>query len=345
LQAPSTSKTFVELLETAFTARFLQKKLIAFHGDKREAADKALLQYAVSNPDKALSADCLTFTPTIGPGVSIEKRMSYDVVFAVAVNSDGNPDVQVLMQQQIQRARDAGDIQVFYGEIRTRGKITRRPSTKEEVFRLLEDDDQQLADVMHGVSTDHLDMLRGAPGERAIYDRSSVTCNLYANNVLGHLQSRKCYVDLSTEDLRRQGVTVVNQLSQRSQVGTAVGLKLSLAATSSDKTLDKWRDRHLISWERFEEIRGMLGSSSGGVTSQDVLNYEIFEAAVYCYAIDYRKVDPQFVDEYVRGKHAKNLMANFQNYERLVAELRCLCRDSSRTIWLEHVHKCMFKRS
>ncbi|GAQ93175.1 hypothetical protein KFL_013420010 [Klebsormidium nitens] len=63
----------------------------------------------------------------------------------------------------------------------------------------------------------------------------------------------------------------------------------------------------------------MLGSSSGGVTSQDVLNYEIFEAAVYCYAIDYRKVDPQFVDEYVRGKHAKNLMANFQNYERFVS--------------------------
>lgn len=189
------------------------------------------------------------------------------------------------------------------------------------MFRILEDNDQRLADVMHGVSTDHLDMLRGAPGERAIYDRSLVTCNLYANNVLGRLQSRECYVDLLTEDLQRQGVTVVNQLSQRSRVGTAVGPELSLAATISDETVDQWRDRHLVSWERFEEIRGMLSSSSGGVTSQDVLNYEIFEAAVFCYGIDYGKVDPQFVDEYVRGKHAKNLMANFQNYERLVVRL------------------------
>jgi hypothetical protein len=140
----------------------------------------------------------------------------------------------------------------------------------------------------------------------------------------------------------------VNQYSQRSRVEIAVGPELSLAATSSNETLDHWRDRHIVSWERFEEIRGMLSSSSGGVTSQDVLNYEIFEAGVFCYAIDYRKVDPQFVDEYVRGKHAKNLMANFQNYERLVARLRCLCCNSSRTIWLEHVHnrhplKSMFK--
>jgi hypothetical protein len=334
LQAPSTSKTFVELLEIAFTARSLEKKLIAFHGDKREAVDKDLLQYAVSNPDEALIANCLTFTPTIGPRVSIQKRMSYDVVFAVAVNSDRDPDVQLLMQQ-IQRARDAGDIQVFYGEIPTRGKIIQRPSTKEEVFQMLEDNDQRLADVMHGVSTDHLDMLRGAPVERAIYDRSSVTCNLYANNVLGHLQSRQCYVDLLTEDLRRHRVTMVNQLSQQLRVGTAVRPELSLAATSSEETLDQWRKRHLVSWERFEEIRGMLSSSSGGFTSQNVLKYEIFEAAVFCYAIDYRKVDPKFVDEYVREKHAKNLMANFQNYERLVARLRCLCCNSSRTIWFK----------
>lgn len=133
VQAPSTSKTFVELLETAFTARFPEKKLIAFHGDKREAADKALLQYAVSNPDEALIADCLAFTPTIGPGVSIEKRMSYDVVVAVAVNSDSNPDVQVLMQQ-IQRARDAGDIQVFYGEIQPVARSPNVPAPRRRCF-------------------------------------------------------------------------------------------------------------------------------------------------------------------------------------------------------------------
>jgi hypothetical protein len=57
-----------------------------------------LLQHAISNPDESFIADCLAFTPTIGPGVSIEKKGSYDFVIGVAVNSDNHPDAQVLMQ-------------------------------------------------------------------------------------------------------------------------------------------------------------------------------------------------------------------------------------------------------
>jgi hypothetical protein len=319
-QVPATSKTFVELLETAFEARFPEKKLIAFHGDKREESDKMLLQHAISNPDESLIADCLAFTPTIGPGVSIEKKGSYDLVVGVAVNSDNHPDAQVLMQQ-IQRARDAGDIQIFYGELPSRRRVP-HPDTKEEVFRMLESSDRELADLMQGVSVDHLDMLRGAPGERAIYDRSSATCNLYANNVLGRLQSRRYYVYLLTEDLRRQGVTVVNQLSMRLDEG---GAGVVLGTTEEpDETVEQWREQHFISWELYEKIRGMLSSPSGGVTSQDVLRYEIFSAAVYGYRIEYCNVDREFVEVYVRGKHANGLMTKFGNYERLVSSYPCV---------------------
>ncbi|GAQ90074.1 hypothetical protein KFL_005960040 [Klebsormidium nitens] len=312
---PATSKTFVELLEVEFKARLPGKNLIAFHGAKREGADKRLLQHAISNPNDALIADCLAFTPTIGPGVSIEKKGSYDLVIGVAVNSDNHPDAQVLMQQ-IQRARDAGDIRIYYGEIQSRRKVA-YPTTKEEVFQMLENSDLQLADLMQGVSVDHLDMLRAAPGERAIYDRSSATCNLYANNLLGRLQSRQYYIHLLTEDLRRQGVTVVNQLNVRTWGGDA---EVELVAKEElvDETIEQWRERHLVSWEQFERIRGMMSSPSGGVSRQDVLRYEIFDAAVFCYGIQYEKVDPEFVAEFVQGKHAKDLMTKFKSYERFV---------------------------
>jgi hypothetical protein len=141
-----------------------------------------------SNPDDALIADCLAFTPTIGPGVSIVKKNSYDLVIGVAINSNCHPDAQVLMQQ-VQRARDAGEILIYYGAIPSR-RVIAYPSTKKEVFRMLEDSNQQPANMMQGISMDHLDILRGAPGERAIYNCNSATCNLYANNLLGWLQSR-----------------------------------------------------------------------------------------------------------------------------------------------------------
>lgn len=314
-QVPATSKKFVELLEAAFKVRLPEKKLIAFHGDKREESDKMLLQHAISNPDDALIADCLAFTPTIGPGVSIEKKNSYDVVIGVAINSDCHPDAQVLMQQ-VQRARDAGDIQIYYGAIPSR-RVIAYPSTKEEVFRMLENSDQQLADMMQGVSTDHLDMLRGASGERPIYDRTSATCNLYANNLLGRLQSRQYYVQQVTEDLQRQGVSVVNQLSMRKEKMAAMPV-LGAVEEVVKETIDQWRKRHLITWNQFEEIQGMLNSPSGGVAKHDVLRYEIFCKAVFGYGIQYDNVDREFVEKYVRGKQAESLMMKFENYERLV---------------------------
>jgi hypothetical protein len=234
-QVPATSKKFVELLEAAFKVRLPEKKLITFHGDKREESDKMLLQHAISNPDDALIADCLAFTPTIGPGVSIEKKNSYDLVIGVAINSDCQPNAQVLMQQ-VQRARDAGDILIYYGAIPSH-RVIAYPSTKEEVFRMLEDSDQQLADMMQGISMDHLDMLRGAPGERAIYDRNSLTCNLYANNLSGRLQSRRYYIQLVTEDLQRQGVSVVNQLSMQTEEEAAMPVP-GAAQEVVDETID-----------------------------------------------------------------------------------------------------------
>lgn len=233
------------------------------------------------------------------------------------MNSDRHADVQVFLQQ-LQRARDAGDIKIFYGEIPSNRRVA-NPSSKEEVFRMMEDDDRQLADLMQRESTDHLDMLRGGPGERAIYDRSSATCNLYANNVLGHLQSRRDYVHLLTEDLQRQGITFINRLNTMAGPGAGARESVLCAAEERvDESEDQWRERHLVSFEDFEKIQQMLSSPLGGVSSQDVLRYEIFVAAVYRYGIQYNKVDRDFVEGYVQGQKAKSLMTKFENYERSV---------------------------
>jgi hypothetical protein len=80
-------------LENAFDVRLLGKKLTAFHGAKREESDKLLLLHAISHSNEALIAHCLTFTPTIGPGVSIEKKGSYNFVIGMAVNFESHQGI------------------------------------------------------------------------------------------------------------------------------------------------------------------------------------------------------------------------------------------------------------
>ncbi|GAQ89318.1 hypothetical protein KFL_005100080, partial [Klebsormidium nitens] len=315
VMVPATSKTFVELLEADFTRRFPDnsKTIIAFHGGKRGGKDKALLRDAIRHPDKALLADVLTFTPTIGPGVSIEKKQSYDLVIGVAVNSDNHPDAQVMMQQ-IHRARDAGDIRVFYGELKGSQKVV-YPGDKEEVFRRLEADDECLADMMKEVgSTDHLDMIRGKSGERAIYDRNSPACNLYANNILGRAESRHRYPELLVEDMRRQGLAVSDFTGFKSVDHRPEAEDVQMEA-EEELTVEEWRSKHLISYDTFEDIQRRL---SKDVSPVEVLNYNIWERAITEYGVMYANLDQDFAKTYVTGKQAESLRNKFLNYRRFV---------------------------
>jgi hypothetical protein len=84
--------------------------------------------------------------------------------------------------------------------------------------------------------------------------------------------------------------------------GEAAMSVLGAAQEVVDETIGQWRKRHLLTWNQFEKIQGMLNSPSKGVTKQDVLRYEILCKAVLGYGIQYNNVDRKFVEEYVQGK-------------------------------------------
>jgi hypothetical protein len=154
----------------------------------------------MADPDQYLEADCVAFSLKLGPGVSKEKAYTDETV-AFALNSLDGPTVETMLQQHA-RFRTVTKSTIYYKQVVT--PIVDLPRTTEEVFLAIERNGRQLAKMLGDVSC--LKFL--AKGSRAVCDRSSASCILYANNILAKVESYLRYVPKLKADLEKQGYTV-----------------------------------------------------------------------------------------------------------------------------------------
>jgi hypothetical protein len=203
MQSPSTTKRFVKHLEHFFLEENKpsesDRQGIFLHADKKSKEDEDFFRQAMADPDKYLEADCVAFSPKLGPGVSKERAYAEETV-AFALNSLHGPTVETLLQQHA-RFRTVTDSTIYYKQIIS--PVVDLPKTTEHVFLAIERDDKQLAKMLGDVAS--LDFLEGS---RAVCDRSSASCVLYANNILAKVESYLQYIPKLQADLERQGFQV-----------------------------------------------------------------------------------------------------------------------------------------
>jgi hypothetical protein len=207
LQAPSSSKTYVLNLEEAFKQHFPSDGPTAksgkfFYSKPTTKAAKDALELAVTDPDTHMTADLCASSPVIGPGISRE-RPHFDKLIAFAMNNfEWGPTVETFLQQLF-RDRTVTNFTVYVKE----GAGPRSlPSTVEDVFCAIEDEDRELAKLLG--STEHLDFLLAPSGTRPVCNRSSPGCILYANNILTDTNSFRNYSELLRADLIKQRFAV-----------------------------------------------------------------------------------------------------------------------------------------
>eukprot|EP00243_Klebsormidium_subtile_P002000 TRINITY_DN1378_c0_g1_i8.p2 TRINITY_DN1378_c0_g1~~TRINITY_DN1378_c0_g1_i8.p2 ORF type:complete len:353 (+),score=87.17 TRINITY_DN1378_c0_g1_i8:749-1807(+) len=205
--APSSSKTYVLKLEEAFKQRFPSDGPTAksgkfFYSKPTTKAAKDALELAVTDPDTHMTADLCSSSPVIGPGISRE-RPHFDKLIGFAMNSfERGPTVETFLQQLF-RDRTVTDFTIYVKE----GAGPRSlPSTVEDVFCAIEDEDRELAKLLG--STEHLDFLLAPSGSRPVCNRYSPSCVLYANNILTVANSFRNYGELLRADLIKQGFVV-----------------------------------------------------------------------------------------------------------------------------------------
>jgi hypothetical protein len=203
-QSPSTSKRFVKHLKYHFEQENKpsesDRRGIFLYADKSESKeDKDFFCRAMADPDQYLEAECVAFSPKLGPGVSKEKAYTDETV-AFALNSLDGPTVETMLQQHA-RFHTVTESTIYYKQVVT--PIVDLPRTTEEVFLAIECNDRQLAKMLGDVSC-----LKFLEGSRAVCDRSSASCILYANNILAKVESYLRYVPKLKADLEKQGYTV-----------------------------------------------------------------------------------------------------------------------------------------
>ena len=294
MQVASTSRTFIEQLEEAFEPRFFNtgKTILTFTGAKTSTEDKERLRRAVADPDRCMVAQCLGYSPTIGPGVSLEAKHYHRGVGIAMTRPKDGPDVFTFMQM-LHMVRDGGDIDIYYSESPPPKFV---PVTKDDVFRAIERDDAQLHKLVDPSQV--LDFLR-IRGKRPVCDRGSPSCIVYANNVLGRYQSMKNYVSILTKDLEDQGLSVVNKLAEEQEEADEAGGSKSTAVSDPDAALsdDEWRKKFCISPMESYEIDKKRRKLEGVSKLEEKLR-DIYHYANEVYMVDYNAINYTFFSDY-----------------------------------------------
>jgi hypothetical protein len=284
LQAPSASLRYVKQLTEATVSEFgPSKEVKAFHGAQKSSEDKKRLFQAVAEPDVHMLADLMTHTSVIGPGVSVE-RPWYDTVVALAYNSSFHPDVFAFIQMLFW-LRIGGPMDIYLSADNRRDcQPACLPTTKEDVFQAIEDEDEELRKMLG--STDHLDFLVRRRGKRAICNRESATCVLYANNVLARCDSIRHYLKIMTEDLQKQGLTVIEKGAPCMETDDAPP-----EASDPDANLmaEEWQEKYVVRGDQYSHFKVLE-------ESQDIGLLELKQIKLYEAIHDFYKVDPALVD-------------------------------------------------
>lgn len=310
MQVASTSRSFIEQLETAFGAVFFgtEKAILTFHGGKTSTEDKERLRQAVADPDRYMVAHCLGYSPTIGPGVSKEAKHYHRGVGIELNRSNDGPDV-FTFTRMLQRVRDGGDIDIYYMESRAPKFV---PSTKEDhCFRAIERQDAQLHALVK--PSEVLDFLQRR-GRRPICNRDSPTCNVYANNVLARYQSITDYVGILTKDLEKHGFLVVNELAaEMEDVDEQNGLEPTCtSAPNESQSEDEWRKLYCISQAEYYELKRKRMNMEG-VSELEQKQLEIYHYANEVYKVDYKRINNTFFDTYCNDD-SKRMYLNYRRY-------------------------------
>jgi hypothetical protein len=262
----------------------------AFHSAQKSPEDKKRLFQAVAEPDVHMLADLMTHTSVIGPGVSVE-RPWYDMVVALAYNSSFHPDVFAFIQMLF-RFCIAGPMDIFLIVDNPRDcQPACMPTTKEGVFRAIEDGDEELRRMLG--STDHLDFLVKRRGKRAICNREFATCVLYANNVLARCDTIRHYLKIMTEDLQKQGLTVVEKGAPCAESGPALP---EVDDPDADLTAGEWREKFVVCKEQYLHLKSLEESQDVGLL--ELKQIKIYEAIHEFYKVDPALVDFDFFDDF-----------------------------------------------
>ncbi|GAQ93666.1 hypothetical protein KFL_017830010, partial [Klebsormidium nitens] len=246
---PSTSKRFVKHIEHDFNIENppseSDRRGIFLHADKRSKADEEFFQKAMADPDTYLEADCVAFSPKLGPGVSEEKPYAEETV-AFALNNLNGPAVETMLQQRA-RFRTVTNSTIYYKQaVSTAVDL---PRSTEAVFQAIERDDKQIVKMLGDAAG--FQFLRGSQG---ICDRSSASCVLYANNILAKVESYLEYVPKLKADLEKQGYEVtVERVEPTDGVGSPPPeVPLGFDAEPELLTAEEWRAKYIISSEQYE---------------------------------------------------------------------------------------------
>jgi hypothetical protein len=298
LQAPSASLTYVKQLTEAAVSEFgTSKTVMAFHGAQKSPEDKKRLFQAVAEPDVHMLADLMTHTSVIGPGVSVE-RPWYDTMVALAYNSSFHPDVFAFIQMLF-RLRIAGPMDIYLSVDNPRDcQPVCLPTTKEDVLRAIEGEDEELRRMLG--STDHLDFLVRRRGKRAICNRESATCVLYANNVLARCDSIRHYLEIMTDDLQKQGLTVILKEAPCTESGEAPP---EASDPNADLTAEEWREKYVVGVEQYSHLKWLEERQDVGLL--ELKQIELYEAIHEFYKVDPALVDIDFFDDFCE-KDKKN---------------------------------------
>ncbi|GAQ83650.1 hypothetical protein KFL_001560170 [Klebsormidium nitens] len=267
---PSTSKRFVKHLEHHFNREYppakSHKRGIFLHADKRSKADEDFFQKAMAEPDTFLEADCVAFSPKLGPGVSKEKPYAEETV-AFALNSLNGSDVETLLQQHA-RFRTVTNSTIYYKQVVS--SAVDLPRSTEAVFQAIERDDRQIVRMLGDASGFHF--LRGS---RGICDRSSASCVLYANNILAKVESYLEFVPKLKADLEKQGYEVtVEHIEPRGNLERPPP-EVPLGFDPDPELLDDedWRARYIIN----SDLYGRLCERPEELSPREQLQEYLFE--------------------------------------------------------------------
>ncbi|GAQ92904.1 hypothetical protein KFL_011930020, partial [Klebsormidium nitens] len=311
---PSTSKRFVKHLEHDFNVENppseSDRRGVFLHADKRSKADEEFFQKAMADPDTYLEAECVAFSPKLGPGVSKEKPYAEETV-AFALNNLNGPAFETLLQQHA-RFRTVTNSTIYYKQaVSTAVDL---PRSTEAVFQAIERDDKQIVKMLGDAAG--FQFLRGSQG---ICDRSSASCVLYANNILAKVESYLEYVPKLKADLEKQGY--------EDGVGSPPPeVPLGFDAEPELLTAEEWRAKYIISSEQYE----ILCERPENLSPKEQLQEFLFEMVTKEYKVDPSRVDHDFYTRFcadedeakaTREAHANYLRFREHRFDALVADL------------------------
>jgi hypothetical protein len=305
LQAPSASLRYVKQLTEAAALKFgPSKEVKAFHGAQKSPEHKERLFQAMAEPDVHMLADLMTHTSVVGPGVSVE-RPWYDTVVALAYNSSFHPDVFAFIQMLFW-LRIAGSMNIYLSADNPRNcQPACLPTTKKDVFRAIEDGDEELRNMLG--ATDHLDFIVRRRGKRAICNREFATCVLYANNVLARCDCIHHYLKIMTEDLQKQGMTVIEKGAPCVETKHAPS---EACNPDAELTAEEWKDKYVVCGDQYLHLRVLEELQNVGLL--ELKQIKLYEAIHEFYKVDPALVDFDFFDEFcAEDNKSRDMYGNY----------------------------------